>query len=483
MDSLHEVLDRFSEKSILVVGDVMLDHYIYGDTKRISPEAPIPILEKEKEEYVLGGAGNVVSNLVYLGVKNVDIITMAGDDDDELKIWDLLKELGVCDDYFIETYSRPTTVKTRVVSRGQQIVRIDKEKTHPMTDEEYEIFTKMFASKIKDNIDAIIVSDYSKGMINVMVYDFITMHCKETGTPVFVDPKGLYVGEHQIKCMKPNIYEAEAALGRKINPENIKDVRAAVSDLHFLTNSESILLTKNRHGMTIYDGKEITNFPATQSHITDVSGAGDTSISLFTLCRISGLSAKESAEIANLGAGIVVRKAGTATLTREEVLKEHISCKIMSEEQLERIIRFTKEQDKKVVFTNGCFDLLHVGHIKLLNEASKLGDILVVAINSDRVINEIKGDGRPYINQGERAEMLNSLLFVDYVTVFDAKTPIPLLKKLEPDILVKGGEYKKEEVVGWEVVEKYGGQIITIPMVDGKSTTNTANLIKRINSK
>jgi D-beta-D-heptose 7-phosphate kinase/D-beta-D-heptose 1-phosphate adenosyltransferase len=335
------------------------------------------------------------------------------------------------------------------------------------------------------------VSDYAKGCFTPAILKVIFELSKKYKIPVVVDPKNsdfsIYKGASFIK---PNLSETAMALKiNNINGANEKEVEAAGIKLLKTAGAQGILISRNKYGMSLIQKKSSFHVTAKATEVSDVSGAGDTVLSVFTLGIAAGLSPEFSTELSNVAAGIVVQKHGTATVTPEEIFKSldlshHQSAqKAMQRDELKHFLQMEKALGNKVVFTNGCFDLLHVGHVKLLEESKKQGNILVVAINSDKSVQKLKGKGRPLINEDDRARILLSLSCVDYVVVFDEETPRPLLKLLKPDILVKGGDYSHHEVVGWEIVESYGGHVTTIDLVKGKSTTKTLHQIleKNIN--
>jgi D-beta-D-heptose 7-phosphate kinase/D-beta-D-heptose 1-phosphate adenosyltransferase len=476
----------FQETAVLVVGDIILDLYISGQSTRISPEAPIPIVKVESNTYVLGGAANVANNLSTLGAITY-LMGIIGNDAEGKIVKSLLKEKRI-NSTNIFTDKRPTTLKTRILCQQQQMIRIDREISTSLSPDNQIKFLKNFQKLCKSvRFKAIIISDYAKGCITPVVLKEIFAVAKKNKIPVVVDPKNhdfsIYKGATYIK---PNLSETSLAIKQSLNGANEKDIELAGAKLLNITKSEGILISRNKYGMSLIKKKSNFHVTAKATEVSDVSGAGDTVLSVFTLGIAAGLSAEFSTELSNVAAGIVVQKHGTATVAPEEIFKaidfSHQN-KAMPRNELKHFIQMEQALGNKIVFTNGCFDLLHVGHVKLLEESKKQGNILVVAINSDKSVKKLKGNGRPLINQDDRAKLLLSLSCVDYVVIFDEETPRPLLKLLKPDILVKGGDYTHHQVVGWEIVESYGGKITTIDLVKGKSTTKTLHQILEKNIK
>lgn len=476
----------FQETAVLVIGDIILDLYVAGQSTRISPEAPIPIVTVESNTYVLGGAANVANNLSTLGAKTY-LMGVIGNDTEGKIVKSLLKEKKINSSNTI-TDKRPTTLKTRILCQHQQMIRLDREVTIPLSVEMQKKIMKGFYNSCKKNsFKAIIISDYAKGCITPSVLKDIFAFAKKNKIPVVVDPKnhdfGIYKGATYIK---PNLSETSLAIKQSLNGASEKEIEMAGNKLLNITKAEGILISRNKHGMSLIKREIKFHVTAKATEVSDVSGAGDTALSVFTLGIAAGLSPEFSTELSNIAAGIVVQKHGTATVAPEEIFKaidfSH-QQKAMPRNELKHFIQMEQALGNKIVFTNGCFDLLHVGHVKLLEESKKQGNILVVAINSDKSVKKLKGNGRPLINQEDRAKLLLSLSCVDYVVIFDEETPRNLLKLLKPDVLVKGGDYSHNQVVGWEIVEAYGGKITTIDLVKGKSTTKTLHQILEKNIK
>jgi len=483
LQELSEALAQFVDVPILVIGDLMIDEYLWGHVNRISPEAPVQIVEAGKEEATLGGAGNVIKNLVSLEAQ-VYVTSIVDDGDTGAIITNELQKLGVDPSGVFSEPGKISSKKTRVLSleTNQQILRIDWESTHPISNESEQRIIGYVESNI-DSFRAIILSDYLKGILTEALIQNIIVLAQERDIPVIVDPKGtIYVKYREATVITPNKKEAETVLGLHIvDDETLQKVgRTLLNRL----KTESILITLGKDGMTLFQkGKKSIYISATKKEVYDVTGAGDTVISLLGLGMASGLKLPKSIEIANIAAGIVVGKIGTATVTLQEIIDfvlQHTmysSNRIMELKTLINLIDDRRQNGRIIAFTNGCFDILHVGHTSFLKKARQFGDLLIVGLNSDDSVRRLKGPHRPVIPMKERAAILSSLASVDYITVFEEDTPIRLIQALKPDILVKGGDYKKEEVVGGDIVESYGGKIELVPLIKGVSTTT---IIERI---
>ncbi len=477
---LEKFLTGVTQVRALVVGDLMLDEYIWGAVDRISPEAPVQIVEVKRKELRLGGAGNVINNLLTLNCQ-VDVLSVVGEDDDGEFLLRRLKYRGVQEHGVFSQTGRVTSRKTRVFASNQQIVRIDQETRTDITTESEERIISHVKSRVTE-LDVIYLSDYQKGVLTDRLLREIIAIGREAGVPVLVDPKGddyhKYCGA---SLLTPNRKEAQQATGMTITDD--ASLLAAGRKLLGELELESLVMTRSEEGMTILSADGEIHLPTVAREVYDVSGAGDTVLSLFGLGLAQKLPLETTARLANLGAGIVVGKVGTSTVNAQEMLAavglQHFDTdrKILSAPLLENILAGERQKGKTIVFTNGCFDLLHVGHVKYLQAARQLGDLLVLGLNSDASIQRLKGPGRPLIGQEERAHILAALNCIDYVVVFDEDTPMELLSVLRPDIIVKGGDYTPEGVVGRELLESYGGRVELINFVDGKSTTNIINKI------
>lgn len=472
-------LNEIETKNILVVGDVMLDTYFTGDVKRISPEAPVPVFKKKSERSVLGGAANVVSNLIAAEQK-VSIMTLVGNDKNGDKLKTIFREQGV-DTSLILTLNRTTTEKTRfLAANNQQVLRLDVEDTSPIDHDESERLLELLEQQI-DRFDLILLSDYLKGLLTYDLTQGVLRKAKAKNIPAIVDVKDPNTGKYQnAYLLKPNLKELQDLTG--ITAISDEDIIAASRKLMETCHTNYVLTTCGARGMVLVGDTTSHFIESAGKEVFDVTGAGDTTIAYLAACMANGFEMNDAVDIANYAAGIQVSKVGTSSvywkevreyLTNEENATVH---KILIGRSVDSFRN--NHKDEKIVFTNGCFDILHVGHIKYMQEAAKLGDILIVGLNSDDSVRRLKGPERPINNQSDRAEMMAALEFVDYVVVFDEDTPYELIKKIQPDVLVKGGDYNPDNVVGRDIVEARGGKLKLIEFVDGKSTTSIIKKIK-----
>ncbi|GJL78586.1 MAG: bifunctional protein HldE [Nitrospinaceae bacterium] len=473
--------DSKERPKVLVMGDLILDEYLWGGVTRISPEAPVPILETKSENLSLGGAANVANNLAALGCE-VYLIGAIGQDEKGDRLLELIRERGVNTEGIFRFVHRPTTSKMRIIAHNQQILRIDKEDNRPIT-EETEKKIIQFTNKVLPKMQGVICSDYQKGVLTEKVIKNLMHRAQNSRKSVIVDPKSadfsLYKGA---TVLTPNEKEVERSVPIKINSS--EDLERAAEYLLTLTRAEALLVTRGKDGMTLYPNKgKPVAIPTVAKEVFDVTGAGDTVVSVFGMAVFVGFNFQEAAWLSNMAGSIVVGKVGTAVVTLNEInefLQEETfrtSHTVLELEELKKLVSLAKSTGKTVVFTNGCFDLIHGGHIEFLQKAKALGDILVVGLNSDPSVRAIKGDGRPIKTQQERANILSALRYVDYITIFDESTPANLISEIRPDILVKGDDYAIDEVVGREIVEGYGARVELIPIVKGHSTTNTVEQI------
>ena len=472
-------LETIKKKSILVVGDIMLDNYYVGDIKRISPEAPVPVFRKKSERSVLGGAANVAANLVAAG-QQASIMSIIGDDECGRTLMNLFKEIEV-GTQFLETIDRQTTQKTRFLAgNNQQVLRLDVEDTTPIE----KSLCEQLLAKLQLHIgefDLILLSDYLKGLLTYEFTQGIIRVAKEHRIPVIVDVKDPSVYKYKgATLLKPNQKELHDLTGMPV--ETDEEIVKAAESLRKQCDNQYVLCTIGAKGMVLVDGGiEPFFLPAEAREVFDVSGAGDTTIAYLAASMANMMDIREAITIANYAAGIQVGKVGTSSVYIHEV-REYLANKdtgsfhkMLSPSSLATFR--TDNKDKKIVFTNGCFDILHVGHKRYLEQASALGDVFVIGVNSDESVRRLKGPGRPVNSEQDRMEILSALGFVDYVVLFDEDTPYELIKKVQPDVLVKGGDYTIDKVVGRDIVEARGGRVELIPFVDGKSTTSIINKI------
>ena len=466
---------------ILVVGDLMLDEYIWGSVDRISPEAPVQVVEVKSENFILGGAANVANNLVALGC-DAYLVGAIGKDQKGEKLIQLLHEENINCEGVKRFDNRPTINKIRVIAHSQQIIRIDREdKSHITKKTEKEIINHLL-SKIPE-VDGVLCSDYLKGLLTNNVLNAIMKSARQNKKMVFVDPKGKdYSKYNGASILTPNEHEVEVASVGFNGVDH--DLTKAAKKIMDTVQLDSLLVTRGKDGMCLFEReKEPVNIATEAKEVYDVTGAGDTVIAAFVMAVLSGLSFVDAAKVANAAAGVVVGKVGTAVIHKgdlKNILEENAvrtSQNILQLNELKQIVSQAKSYKRKIVFTNGCFDIIHGGHIEYLQKARELGDILIIGLNSDSSVRELKGEGRPLKTEVERANILAALKYVDYICIFSEETPGNLIRELKPDIIVKGSDYTIDQVVGREIVEEYGGRVELVPIVQGLSTSALVNEI------
>ena len=467
----------------------MLDKYVWGEVKRISQEAPIPVINVTSEEVRPGGAGSVANNLAELGA-NVYCCGVIGNDDEGKRLREMLNNLRVETDGIVEDCDRPTTVKVRVMGhlqsagRGvQQLLRIDYEKT----DDIQEKIQNEIINKIKDKVqhlDVILVSDMNKGAVSKQIVEAVINYGKKQKIPVIVDPRygGDYGNYKGATAIAPNRYETELSTGIKIT--GIDSLKAAGKKLLKDLSLEYVIITADKDGMFLCNKNGEYNLIHTvPKDVYDVSGAGDMVLSVLGFVAGGGNSFEDAAAIANVAAGIEVGKIGAMPISRSEILSELMGgpnplySKIKVLDELEKILDKHRENNEKIAFTNGCFDILHVGHVEYLKFSRRAGDVLVVGLNTDASVRAQKGQSRPFVAEDERARLVSALEDVDYVVLFDEQTPESLIRRVKPDILIKGEDWKEKGVVGREFVESYGGKVLLAPLVKGVSTTDIVSKV------
>ncbi|OGU16463.1 MAG: bifunctional heptose 7-phosphate kinase/heptose 1-phosphate adenyltransferase [Geobacteraceae bacterium GWC2_53_11] len=465
----------------LVIGDLMLDEYLWGRADRISPEAPVQVVDVIREELRLGGAGNVVHNLAALGAQ-VSVCSVVGDDQNGRELLGQFSHHQIDTSAVFQDPERRTSRKTRVVAAHQQIVRIDRESRDALPENVEQQLCGWIAGHARE-YSVIVLSDYNKGVLTPAVIASAVAEAAVAGIPVLGDPKGTdYTRYAGATLLTPNRKEAEAASGVAIT--DAATLAQAAGAIMCTAGLQHLLITRSEEGMSLFtQGGDVVNIPTVAREVFDVSGAGDTVLAALAVGIASGFSMAEAARLANVAAGIAVGKLGTSIVTPQEIIDavslshKDSHAKIKSIEVLSPLIAAERNRGKRIVFTNGCFDLLHFGHVKYLQKARSLGDLLVLGLNSDASVRRLKGAKRPLIDQDERAHLLAALDCIDYVVIFDEDTPLELITALKPHILAKGGDYSLDGVVGREIVESYGGRVELITFVDGKSTTN---IIERV---
>jgi len=467
----------FQHAKLLVIGDVMLDRYWHGSASRVSPEAPVPVVKVANREDRPGGAGNVALNIAALG-SAVRLVGVVGDDETGLELLSRLKAAGVyCD--FLQSEEKPTITKLRIISQHQQLIRLDFEKAFEASDI---IGLQDKAKSLVDDSQVMVLSDYGKGALQDII-DLIDLG-RSRNIPIIVDPKGADFTKYRgATLITPNLTEFEAVVGGSDNEDEFvnKGLRL-VREL----NLEAILITRGEHGMTLIrpDSPEL-HLPARAQEVFDVTGAGDTVISVLAASMAAGDGLADATALANLAAGLVVGKLGTAAISGPELRRAMLADQnsgrgVMTAEQLQIVVQDSKAHGEKIIFTNGCFDIIHAGHVGYLAEAKRLGDRLVVAINDDDSAHRLKGEGRPINPVERRMAVLAGLEAVDWVVSFSEDTPEPLLESLQPEVLVKGGDYTMDQVVGADYVKSYGGVVRVLEFLDNCSTSAIMEKIKEV---
>ena len=485
ISALVERVGRLKGTGVLCIGDAMLDRFVYGSVDRISPEAPIPVLRVEREAAMLGGAGNVVRNLVALGALPT-FLSVIGDDIAGRELLSLVAEHAEITQAIVVDPDRRTTIKTRFVASSQQLLRADRESTGWLPEPARARLLEA-ADSLLPAATVVVLSDYGKGLLAPPMAGELIRRARALGKPVVVDPKGtdysLYRGA---TVLTPNRKELREATGMAVDSD--EEIVAAARKLIDQCGLEAVLVTRSQDGMTLVEASGgIHHLPAEAREVFDVSGAGDTVVATLAAAIGSGASLRDGARIANAAAGIVVAKVGTAVayahevvvaLHHDDLLKTDGKIAETAESAADMVNRW-RLKDLKVGFTNGCFDLLHPGHVSLLTQAKAACDRLVVGLNSDASVSRLKGPTRPVQSEAARATVLASLAAVDLVVIFGEETPYELIKALQPDVLVKGADYTIATVVGADLVQARGGKVVLAELVDGCSTTNT---IKRLKS-
>ena len=465
----------------LVIGDVMLDRYLIGSVGRISPEAPVPIVLLNAQNERAGGAANVAANLALLGIKT-HIIGCVGNDTEAKTLVGLLSEMGVDASGICTSNTRPTIAKTRVVSGHQQMLRIDQESSAIFTEAETDALQANIHAALRHAPKIVILSDYAKGLLSEPVCQQIIAQCKAQNIPVLVDPKGRDYSKYAgATALTPNKKEAAEACDTTTNDADLINKAVALKNC---LNLQFLAVTRGEEGITLIDNST-HHLPAIAKQVFDVSGAGDTVIATLAAGLMNALNPLEALQLANIAAGVVVGKVGTIPITKTDLLEALTALqgseqahKICNLDELTAKVAAWKQQKQKIVFTNGCFDLLHAGHVTYLEAAKKRGDKLILGLNTDRSVSAIKGPTRPVVNENDRARVLAALESVDAVILFDEDTPLNLINAVKPNVIAKGSDYSAEQVVGGKEVQSWGGEIALIDLVEGRSTSN---IIKKMN--
>jgi len=471
---IQEIEREWASKRLLVVGDVMLDKYIWGEVGRISPEAPVPVVRATHQSEQPGGAANVAMNLARLGAQTV-VAGFTGGDENEALLAASLRSNGIVP-VFVASDGFPTITKLRILGGRQQMLRLDSERVgaRPVADSQL-LIEKVLAEL--PGCHAVVLSDYAKGVLTPQVCQAIIEAARRRGAPVLVDPKAEDYSRYRgATTICPNL--GELAVATRLDVANLDGMFSAAEAMVPALGLEFLIATLSEKGIALIRPGNRFLAPAVARQVFDVSGAGDTVIAVLALCLASGLKPETAVQVANFAAGVVVGKVGTVPVEKHELLAAlapeialHGEDKVLTRSELVSRVSLWKANGERVVFTNGCFDLLHIGHITVLEQARRFGDRLIVAINSDASVSSIKGPTRPIVGERERARVLAALAAVDAVVVFDEPTPLELIVAARPDVIVKGGDYGVDTVVGAREVLSWGGQVKIVPIVQGFSTT------------
>jgi D-beta-D-heptose 7-phosphate kinase / D-beta-D-heptose 1-phosphate adenosyltransferase len=482
---LQHLLQRIAGAKVVAVGDLMVDRFVYGEVARISPEAPIPVMTRQREAVMLGAAGNVARNVAALGAR-VALVGVVGDDRAAEEARGLIEAEPRIEGALITDRDRQTTIKTRFVSAGQQLLRVDEESARPLAAPiEQAVIGELRAAA--EGAGAILLSDYGKGVVSDAVADAALAAARAGGVPLIVDSKARSFARFGgVDVIKPNA--AELAHATDLPTDSDEEVEAALIRALTLCDCRAVLVTRAAKGMSLTErGAGVRHFRRPPPEVFDTSGAGDTVLAAIGSALASGAPLTEAIEFALLAAGVVVQKAGTATASPDEVIEAELlervapaEAKVATPQRMAREAESWRARGLKVGFTNGCFDILHRGHIAYLDQAREWCDRLIVGLNSDRSVRALKGDGRPVNDLESRALVLAGLRSVDLVVAFDEATPVALIEAARPDVLIKGADYTLDGVVGRELVEGWGGQVRLADLIEGHSTTATiSKLAKR----
>jgi D-beta-D-heptose 7-phosphate kinase/D-beta-D-heptose 1-phosphate adenosyltransferase len=481
-NELIEILDRVHTVRVLVLGDVMLDRFVYGSVARVSPEAPIPVLEVARAVDSPGGAANVARNVAAIGA-SATLVGVIGDDPWAVDLKKQIASSPAIDAQLIVDFDRPTTLKTRFVADGQQMLRADREFRTPLSEDVETRLLAQFEVSLQF-ADVVVLSDYAKGVLSERVTTAAIKAARAANKPVIVDPKAKDLRKYTgASVLTPNRMELQAACGFECATDELVETAARP----FLDNNvcTAMVVTRGKDGMSVVGRGEATVHLRTMARqVFDVSGAGDTAVAAMSLGLAAGANIVSASTLANLAAGIVVGKLGTAVVTVSELIEQLTplnaragDSKIFTLESVLKLSQTWREQGSSIAFTNGCFDLLHPGHVSLLDQAKRSADRLIVGLNADDSIRRLKGPDRPIQNEIARATVLSSLKFVDAVVIFSEDTPIELIHALEPDVLVKGADYSLDRVVGADFVTSRGGRVFLAELVEGHSTTG---MVRRV---
>ena len=486
-DRLLKIVTNLGSPKVLVVGDFMLDVYIYGDALRISPEAPVPVLKITKTSYGCGGAGSVTADLAALGATPV-CLGIIGKDKNAQILKKMLTEAGADVSGLLTVTDRPTISKQRLIGLAQhrhqqQLFRMDEELTEPLSEKQYQKILQIYRRKLKQ-ADVVCLQDYNKGMLSPLVCRQMIRLARQAGKKVLVDPAiaSDYSRYSGASAITPNRQETSAAVGFEIKTAD--DASKAAAKLARRLKLEAVVITLDKEGAYLKTKKTSERIPTRPRTVYDVTGAGDMVLATLAMTLAAGCDYKTAVQLSNITGGIEVERFGAVPITIDEIVNELVNqskttvSKVHTVDSLAEQCNLHHRQKQVVVFTNGCFDVIHRGHIEFLKFCKQQGNILVVGLNSDSSVKAIKGPGRPINNQHDRAAVLAAMETVDYITIFDETTPLNLIKKVKPNVLVKGRDWAKKGVVGQDFVKSYGGKVVLAPLVKGKSSTKIIEKIK-----
>lgn len=460
----------------LVIGDLMLDRYLIGDVERISPEAPVPVVLLKQQDERAGGAANVAANLARLGIAT-RLAGYIGDDADGRLLLNLIQGIGINTQAIVRSQTHPTITKTRIIGGHQQMMRLDQESRDNYSNTDKAELKRLVQTELAAKPAVIVLSDYAKGVTETSFTAYVVQEAKKLGIPVLVDPKGRDYSKYRgATALTPNKRETAEACG--VDPHDNEALLLAAQQLRSSLELDFLAVTRGEEGISLLEADQAQHIPATAKQVFDVSGAGDTVIATLAAGLIHGLAPEEALHLANIAAGVVVGKVGTVPILREELLHALISevavtqaDKVCDLATLQIRVAQWQARGERIVFTNGCFDLLHAGHVTYLEAARLAGDRLILGLNTDRSVKALKGPSRPIIHEADRARVLAGLEAVDAVILFDEDTPLELIKTVRPNIIAKGSDYTESQVVGAEEVKSWGGEVALIPIVPGRSTT------------
>jgi len=488
-EELLKTVTRLGSPKVLVAGDFMLDVYTYGDALRISPEAPVPVLKVTKTEHSCGGAASVVNDLAALGAVPF-CIGVIGEDGNGQILKEKLLEIGANIDGLISVDDRPTISKQRLIGLAQhrhqqQLFRMDNECTEPVSEDVYQELLLCYKDALKE-ADVVCLQDYNKGLLTEATCQDMIDLAKEAGKKVLVDPPlgGNYSKFRGATIMTPNRQEAGIEVGFEVKKG--EDAEKAADALIKKLELEAIMITLDKEGVYLKSGDTHETIPTRPRSVYDVTGAGDIVLAMLAVALAGDCDYKTAAQLCNIAGGIEVEKFGVATVSIDEIINEIVSenrgkdGKIRDVESLTSELDWHRKQQETIVFTNGCFDVVHRGHIEFLRFSKQQGDVLVIGLNSDNSVKMIKGKDRPINNQHDRASVLAAMEAVDYVTFFEEPDPLNLIEKVKPDILVKGQDWAEKGIIGREFVESYGGKVVLAPLVEGKSSTSVIKKLKKL---